>query len=178
MVFLELAAGGLQLGRVYIRLRGHMRRAQQFLALCVGTLGPSFVGSFFTRVNDKGEPGETLIGGKYYCHREKRFVSKGLLDNLEWGDEHGDADRAGYVADYSDGNSKHDTLFGICTSDNPGMDLVIPVLGQVTAGLEVVSAAASHQPVTDVTITQSGLVIPARSAQEPLCSGMDALSLG
>ncbi|XP_037801312.1 uncharacterized protein LOC119596212 [Penaeus monodon] len=178
VVFLELSAGGLHLGRVYIRLRGHMRRAQQFLALCLGTLGASFVGSFFSRVNDKGEPGETLVGGKYYCQREKRFVAKGLIDSLEWGGEHGDADKAGYLADYSDGNSKHDTLFGICTSDNLGMDLVIPVFGEVTAGLEVVSAAASHQPVTDVTIIQSGLVIPTRPLQDPLCSGMDSLSLG
>ncbi|XP_045131948.1 E3 ubiquitin-protein ligase TRIM32-like isoform X1 [Portunus trituberculatus] len=38
-VFLDLRAGERPLGRVYITLWGHMRRAQQFMALCLGTYG-------------------------------------------------------------------------------------------------------------------------------------------
>ncbi|KAK4300796.1 hypothetical protein Pmani_027030 [Petrolisthes manimaculis] len=48
LVFLDLQDGEESLGRVYITLQINLRRAQQFLSLCLGDLGPSYQGSCFT----------------------------------------------------------------------------------------------------------------------------------
>lgn len=43
----------------------HYRRAQQFLSLCLGDRGPSYVGSYFHSVLRRGDSGEGLAGGDY-----------------------------------------------------------------------------------------------------------------
>ncbi|KAF2362048.1 RING-type zinc-finger LisH dimerization motif [Trinorchestia longiramus] len=44
-VFLDFYVDETCLGRVYITLRGDMRRSSQFAHLCIGTLGPSYKGT-------------------------------------------------------------------------------------------------------------------------------------
>ncbi|XP_063852671.1 tripartite motif-containing protein 59-like [Scylla paramamosain] len=65
LVFLDLRAGDRPLGRVYIELWGHMKRAQQFMALCLGTYGPSYRDTRFDGVSSRGEAGEYVRGGDY-----------------------------------------------------------------------------------------------------------------
>lgn len=81
---------------------------------------------------------------------------KPIFGSLEWKGEFAKPDTAGYVAAtyYNDY-----TGFGICTESADDAILQAP-FGRVIGGLEVVKAAFQHNPVSEVTITDSGLVLP------------------
>ncbi|KAK4313018.1 hypothetical protein Pmani_015592, partial [Petrolisthes manimaculis] len=81
--FLDLSVGERKLGRVYIRLWGHMRRAHNFLALCMGTHGPSYRGAKFEEVFSRGLKGECLHAGPYPTP-EGPLSAQGVMDQLEW----------------------------------------------------------------------------------------------
>ncbi|KAK7072140.1 hypothetical protein SK128_007624 [Halocaridina rubra] len=156
-IFMDLATTSRHLGRVYISLWGYLRRAQHFLALCTGTLGPSYRGSKFNNVMDKNGPGENIFCRNYmYKHRP---CSKGLMDNLEWDGEHERIEQEGFVSAWSGGKSEAEAYFGICTREKQNKKVACP-FGKVIRGLEIVREAVRHEPVTDVTITDAGVVIP------------------
>lgn len=155
-VFLELSAGGRCLGRVYIQLWSHLRRAHQFLALCLGTLGPSHVGASFKSVSDMDKERETIWCTEY-CSPGGGTGYRALMLDMEWDGEYGSEPRQGLVVAYS--NDVNNYGFGICTRGKPGANFSSP-FGQVSSGLEVVQSAVRHDPVTEITITDCGLVIP------------------
>ncbi|KAG0717609.1 E3 ubiquitin-protein ligase TRIM32 [Chionoecetes opilio] len=155
-VFLELGVGAICLGRIYIRLQCHLRRAQQFLALCMGTMGPSYVGSCFSHVAYPDRPKETLCCKEYWTVRDGPG-SRELLTDLEWGDEHTEEPCTGLLIPLSRFVDQHG--FGICTRGKLGATFHCP-FGKVVDGMEVVRAAVEHNPVTEVTITHCGLVLP------------------
>lgn len=155
-VFLELGVGGICLGRVYISLWCHLRRAQQFLALCMGTMGPSYVGSCFSHVAYKGKPKETLCCREYWTESDGPGM-KELLADLEWGDQYTKEPSNGLLIPLSKFIDQHG--FGICTRGQTGATFQCP-FGEVMSGMEVVLAAVKHHPVTEVTITHCGLVLP------------------
>lgn len=155
-VFLELAVGGSCLGRVYISLWTGLRRAQQFFALCMGTMGASYLGSTFSHVAYQGKAKETLCC-KEYITESGETGTKELMVDLEWGDEHSCEPRPGLLIPLSKYVDQHG--FGICTKGKPGGSFDCP-FGEVVAGMEVVMAAVRHHPVTEVTITHCGLVLP------------------
>ncbi|KAK4321813.1 hypothetical protein Pmani_007440 [Petrolisthes manimaculis] len=83
-VFLELSVGGRCLGRVYIHLWTEMRRAHQFLTLCMGTLGPSYRGAKSREVRNQGKPGEVMV---FPYHVESdREINEAIFSNIERGD--------------------------------------------------------------------------------------------
>ncbi|MPC08156.1 E3 ubiquitin-protein ligase TRIM17-like [Portunus trituberculatus] len=155
-VFLELGVGGICLGRVYISLWSHLRRAQQFLALCMGTMGPSYVGSCFSHVAYKGRPKETLCCREYWTESDGRGM-KELLADLEWDDQYSKEPRQGLLIPLSKLIDQHG--FGICTRGQTGATFPCP-FGEVVSGMNVVSAAVNHHPVKEVIITHCGLVLP------------------
>ncbi|KAG7157710.1 Tripartite motif-containing protein 59-like 2 [Homarus americanus] len=157
-VFLDLGVEGRSLGRVYIRLEGQCRRAQHFLALCLGTLGPSFQGSKFHGVGKRGSPGETLAGGKYIT--PKGTSVQGLMKDLEWGGRYMRDKTEGLVVGASGGKPELDAYFHICTRDHKGKRFAC-AFGQVVVGMEVVHEAVKHVTITDVVIVRTGVVLPA-----------------
>ncbi|XP_045595555.1 tripartite motif-containing protein 3 [Procambarus clarkii] len=158
MVFLEVKAGERRLGRVYITLAGKMRRAQQFQALCLGSLGPSYRGTRFDGISEKGEPGEYVRGGDY--QGKGGLGGEALMDNLEWGGEWCRPKASGQVCGVGgEEQRKFGSLFAICLRDNPD-DIFKCPFGEVTEGLEVLEVACRHQPFNVVHIADCGLVIP------------------
>nr|XP_045614344.1 uncharacterized protein LOC123768093 [Procambarus clarkii]XP_045614345.1 uncharacterized protein LOC123768093 [Procambarus clarkii]XP_045614346.1 uncharacterized protein LOC123768093 [Procambarus clarkii] len=155
-VFLELSAGGRCLGRVYIQLKSHLRRAQQFLALCLGTLGPSFVGSSIGSAGNMDQVNE-YIAVDYYIDQNGERRQHNLLTDVNTDDQHQGPATEGTLAALN----VRSNLFGfvIYTRGQPGGYPQCPY-GQVSSGLEVVQTAIRHDPVTEVTITDCGLVIP------------------
>ncbi|XP_066963982.1 uncharacterized protein [Macrobrachium rosenbergii] len=149
-VMMQLGVRGTILGRIHIRLWGHLRRAQHFLALCLGTFGPSYKGSKFSNVARKGQPGESLVGGRYIT--ENGISAEGLMDALEWRGRYSGAVTEGVLGGASDGDPKLESFFGICTRDYPEGEYYCP-FGEVVSGLEVVQKAVCQDPVTDVVIT-------------------------
>ncbi|KAG7166073.1 Tripartite motif-containing protein 72-like 2, partial [Homarus americanus] len=156
-VFLQLGVGDRILGRVHIRLWGHLRRAQHFLALCLGTLGPTFRGSRFSYVARKGEAGERLVGGVYMT--EAGPSSHQLMEGLEWRGEYLGPAREGIVGGSRGRQAKYNSCFCISSKDNPIGQYYCP-FGEVVFGLEVVKAAIRHDPVSDVIIVNTGLINP------------------
>nr|XP_045598248.1 uncharacterized protein LOC123758107 [Procambarus clarkii] len=150
-VFLQLSVGRRSLGRVHIRLWGYLRRAQHFLALCLGTLGPSYKGSRFSNVARKGQPGESLVGCQYRTEGGSSSA-RGLLEGLEWRGNYSGPVKEGVLGGASDGDPNLEAFFGICTRDYPEGEYYCP-FGEVVGGMEVVRRAVAHDPVSDVTIT-------------------------
>lgn len=146
------------LGRVYIRLWGHLRRAHHFLALCMGTHGPSYRGSKFHGIAKRGCNGETLAGGKYLTDDGGSCV-QGLIEGLEWGGPHIREKTAGLVVAASEGKPEQDALFHICTRDHPGRKFAC-AFGEVCAGMEVVHKAVALYPSHAINVLDCGLVLP------------------
>lgn len=165
-VFLELSVGDRCLGCVYIRLWCHLRRAQQFLALCMGTLGPSLLKA---KASDKVR---NMIVFRSAVDKNNQSVSHALLTGLEWGSKHSKSEAEGLVTGLTSYDNKvydynkrcnfypnADLAFGICTQGQT--DTVLnAVFGKVVEGLEVVKEAFQHNPVSEVTITSCGMVMP------------------
>ncbi|KAK8729912.1 hypothetical protein OTU49_008383 [Cherax quadricarinatus] len=156
-VFLDLTARGRRLGRVYIRLWGHLRRAQHYLALCMGTHGPSYRGAKFEEVYSRGLKGECLHGGPYLTPNGD-LSAQGVMDNLEWEGKYKGRQRKGLVVGAGSGRPDRDSCFDICTIENCSRDFACP-FGEVVAGWEAVLAAVNHKPVREVTMQEVGVVV-------------------
>ncbi|XP_045594691.2 uncharacterized protein [Procambarus clarkii] len=152
-VFFDLSVDNKCLGRIYIQLWGDMRRAKHFLALCLGTLGPSYKGSKFDRISDRSQPGEVL-----HCkgYSDKSGPSSlGLMDNLEWDGKYRQLQKAGQLIASGGGQAQTDGSFGICTKDNLFKTFSCP-FGMVVSGMDVVREAVNH--AGDVVVSEVGAV--------------------
>ncbi|CAL4199035.1 unnamed protein product [Meganyctiphanes norvegica] len=153
-VFLELGAGNRSLGRVYIQLRGRTRNAQQFFSLCLGTTGPSYRGARFYGMPwpQHHRQMHSLTCREYMSENIPRTepLMEGLAENI---DNQVEMCLSGLVARVDD------TGFEICTRDEPDAYLH-NVLGEVMEGMSIVREAANHEPVSEVYISQCGVVIP------------------
>ncbi|XP_050723807.1 E3 ubiquitin-protein ligase TRIM63-like isoform X5 [Eriocheir sinensis] len=162
-VFLELSVDGRCLGRVFISLWCHMWRAQQFLALCMGTMGPTLLDT------TASEKVGNVLAWRHAVDGDNKARTEALLTNLEWGGQWAKPETEGLVAGVESYNSFNmygqristinSVAFGISTESTAGIILQAP-FGRVVRGLEVVKAAFQHNPITLVTITNSGLVLP------------------
>lgn len=162
-IFLDFGADGVRLGRVYIRIRGDLRRAQHFLALCTGLLGPSYKGSRCNKVESKDKPGECLRVS-HYVRTDGTLASRGLMGGLEWSGEHSAVKREGMVVSACGGRNDYDGCFDICTRGNPNKKFSCP-FGEVVAGLEVVKEATCYDPIGDLTIMNTGVVVLDRKSR-------------
>lgn len=159
-VFLELSVGQMVLGRVYIQLWSHLRRAQHFLALCLGTLGPSFLGAKLLEVTSRDKPEESVTCGDYMTPHGI-LTAEAMMTGLEWDGEYGRARREGLVVASSGGDPGLDARFGISTSSRAGGRVRCP-FGQVVSGLEVVRKTLEYHPVSQVSVSGCGLVLKPR----------------
>lgn len=155
VVFLDVANATGKLGRVCIRVWSHLRRGQQFLALCQGYLGPTLRGSKFLDVVVESEA--TCLRGGHYLS-EDGPTAKALMDNLEWNGNHELPGRKGYITGWSYQAVEYETLFGILLNDSHA-NFCCP-FGEVVEGMSVVEKIASCSAVRDVTIVEVGRVIP------------------
>ncbi|CAL4062403.1 unnamed protein product [Meganyctiphanes norvegica] len=157
-VFLDLSSECEYFGRVYIQLWGHLRRANQFLALCLGTLGPTYmIDSHFFEAYGRNQPGECLHGGEYMINNRKS--GQGLMEDLEWGDQWQLTQEEGMIVGAGNGRAERNTCFDICTIGNPLKEFACP-FGRVISGLDVVKRAIHHNPVRQVTISECGFLVP------------------
>ncbi|XP_042217008.1 uncharacterized protein LOC121862751 isoform X1 [Homarus americanus] len=157
-VFLDLTAKGRPLGRVYIKLWGQLRRAQHYLALCMGTHGPSYRGAKFEEVYSRGLKGECLHGGPYLTPRGD-LSAQGVMDNLEWDGKFKGPQQKGLLVGAGSGRPDRDSCFDICTIENTFRSFACP-FGEVTGGWDTVLAAVAHRPVREVTMYDVGVVMP------------------
>ncbi|KAK3880958.1 hypothetical protein Pcinc_014608 [Petrolisthes cinctipes] len=141
ITFLDMAWEGLTRGRVYIRVSEDITEARQFVGLCTGQPGSSFLNTQLNRVMYKGKQYECVFGGNY---------------NFNDNSVHGHYGDVGMVTFRS--NSEKSGQF--CISTNRGDWSLGAVIGYVESGLEVVKAAAQLNDITKVTVVDCGVVVP------------------
>ncbi|KAK3890042.1 hypothetical protein Pcinc_005957 [Petrolisthes cinctipes] len=141
ITFLDMAWEGLTRGRVYIEVNEDTTDARQFVGLCTGQPGSSFLNTRLNRVWDKGGKEECVYGGNYNFNDEL----EDFYDNQE-----------GDVTFKS--HSEKSGEFGINTNikDRSLGD----VIGQVESGLEVLKEAVQLNDITQVTVVDCGVVVP------------------
>ena len=158
LVFLDLSWGGKSHGRLYIRLTGDTLRGRQFICLCTGEEGISFRGTPFHRVWWKGLPGEHVWTGDY----ENYDGSGGRIHSISSSQLQVPAGQettifAGLVAGRYE-KENFSSIFRIYTrgekeaTDEAGF-------GQVEFGLDVVEEAIRLRNISEVMISECGLVL-------------------
>ncbi|XP_050739122.1 uncharacterized protein LOC127009804 [Eriocheir sinensis] len=157
-VFLDLSWPGSAPRRVQIRLSPDTPRGRQFLLLCTGQRGPSYVNTRLCGVGRKGEAGEFVKGGDYESNDGEG--SSVLLPGLDKG-EYRNSGRAGNVCglvwpDRTRGESGNFGIFTRDCKDGGGGGLVF---GEVVDGLHVVAEAAQHRDIKEVTVADCGVVL-------------------
>ncbi|KAG0714784.1 hypothetical protein GWK47_013461 [Chionoecetes opilio] len=166
-VFLELSVDTEPLGIVYIKLWGHLRRAQNFMLLCLGTFGPSFVGSHLL-------PGTTpteSVGAGMYRDARGEMSALPLLTALEWGGQYQTPLSKGLLVATSTNQkstkgprrAEVDCLYAIITGDGAEGGISPCKFGWVSSGLQHVREATLHEAAGQVWISECGLVLPRRS---------------
>lgn len=157
-VFLELSVGTSPLGIIYVKLWGHLRRAQNFILLCMGSLGSSFIGSHFLSVNGRGTAGESIGAGMYRDARGMMSTVP-LLTGLEYGGAYQTEVSKGLLVASSGGKPELDCLYSIITGDGPGGGYSPCKFGWVVSGMEYLREAVHYQSER-VWVSQCGLVLP------------------
>ncbi|XP_050739177.1 tripartite motif-containing protein 65-like [Eriocheir sinensis] len=155
-VFLDLSWPGKAPRRVQIRLSPDTTRGRQFLLLCTGQRGPSYVNTRLFQVVRKGEAGEFVKGGDYESNDGEG--SSVLLPGLDKGAycnsvQAGDVFGLGWNYRTPEENGQ----FGIRTRKCAGKSMF--VFGEVVDGLHVVAKAAQHRDIKEVTVADCGVVL-------------------
>lgn len=175
-VFLDLrVVDGQHLGRVVIRLRSHLRRAQHFMALCLGIWGGTYKGSNFSRLHET-QCCTFLVGGSYRVENGRCYSTTGMMDGLEWDGEYAGDDHEGQIVSFGGGQTQLDSVFGICVREKiPGGRSRCP-FGKVVEGLDVVQKAATFLPSTQVIIAKSGAILSYHEEEEPVSGVNESLT--
>ncbi|CAL4095017.1 unnamed protein product, partial [Meganyctiphanes norvegica] len=153
--FIDLAWPGHSPSRVYIKLYGSTDRAQQFLWLCTGELGPSYVNSKFDAVLNKGSPGEYIVGGNY-----EGMSSPSLIQNLTEGGVYLKPSNEGLVTGVVMDDSTNNAKFGIYVEEESTSKNAVG-FGQVVGekSMATIKLAAKYDNITEIVVTDCGIVL-------------------
>nr|XP_045597131.1 uncharacterized protein LOC123757498 isoform X2 [Procambarus clarkii] len=156
VVFLDVGTEHKLLGRVYINLWGHLRRATNFLHLCLGDRGPSYKNTMFLEVLNADCPGERIKGGDFDYNNGRG--GEALLEDLESQEGYSMSMEAGMVTAGTPCRREQDSQFFICTEDDPDRNFACP-FGRVVSGLYVMKEAVWLVVTKQVWIRDCGVVL-------------------
>ncbi|CAL4178232.1 unnamed protein product [Meganyctiphanes norvegica] len=142
--------GALDLCTITVLLRPLSLHAQQFLALCLGNLGPTLKGAQLFDVGNANKPGECFRCKEYVTEEGKS--NKAIMNGLDY--EGASIAKAGMLFNY--GIAYLD--FVIITKDDPD-DFWPNPLGKVVKGMKNLHRVVRHEPISDVIITEVGIVL-------------------
>ena len=161
LVFLDLAWPGSAPCRVLIRLDRDTTLGRQFILMCTGQRGTSYINTNLFRVWDDGRGRwRGVIGGDYQHNNGKGGAALLNLGSCQYMS----LCHAGDVFWRSSGPSKG-TQFHIITKASVSSNHHI--FGKVVDGLEVVAAASNHRPITEAIVVDCGVVPYGCSAPPP-----------
>lgn len=152
LTFLEMAWEGSTRGRVYIRVSPDTSRGRQFVLLCSGQRGPSYLNTCLH--SNKGNDRESVWGGDYECNNGKGKTE--LLDHPD--EKYRKSGKCGTVASMWCKNKGGQ--FFITTRDRTDGGVWVYVIGEVENGLEVVREAANLSDIKQATVMDCGAVVP------------------
>lgn len=177
-IFMEVSWNGEFRGCVYVKMFGNTPRSRQTTFLCSGEQGPSFRNTAFSRYVEEDVYN---IQGLNCIHTDSERCSGTNVYNLlrlgDYQNNYDSVDRDEGVDAISYGRIyTHEVVAGLMVSwpvnrhwplgasdfylkDTP-KGTVISAHGMVTHGLEILLEAAKVKPITSVSVTDCGLVIP------------------
>ncbi|XP_042888319.1 neurofilament medium polypeptide-like [Penaeus japonicus] len=155
-IFLDIEYEQRMLGRVYITLFGHLRRANNFLLLCTGETGSSLKSSKFFEVCNPEAPGERLKGGDYEFNNGRG--GEALIEDLEFGGDYAQPMEAGMITAGGSGHRCFDSQFLICTEGDPNRSFACP-FGVVTSGLSYLKEAVWLVVTKEIWIEECGVLL-------------------
>ncbi|KAF2364942.1 B-box-type zinc finger [Trinorchestia longiramus] len=158
LVFLELTVGSSRPHRVYIQLWGHLRRARNFMALCIGDQGSAFLNTKLLQTYNYNEPGERILGGDHEHNSGRGGCA--LLDDLEWNGDYCMPMKEGLVTAAGSGQQATNSLFLMCTQNDEARNFSCP-FGEIVTGLDAVREciSRSHHREEEIWITDCGVVL-------------------
>ncbi|XP_068215123.1 titin homolog [Palaemon carinicauda] len=156
MVFLDIGTDDQTLGRVYIKLWGHLRRSNNMLLLCLGDRGRSLKNSRLFRVLNADGPGERVQGGDYEYNDGRG--GEALIDDLEYQGKYAMPMEMGLITSATGGNRAMDSQFYICTEEDLNRQFACP-FGRVIVGLPILKEAVWISVTTQVYIQDCGVVL-------------------
>ncbi|XP_069954123.1 E3 ubiquitin-protein ligase TRIM13-like isoform X2 [Cherax quadricarinatus] len=151
MAFLDLAWGGSTKGRVYIRLRADTGLGRQFMSLCTGNRGSSYLNTKLFRVGNKGWQGKCVKGGD--SKHNTQAAAPPLTDQLE---QYQRSRSAGTVCSPWGLTTSQ---FIISTRSHTHGCQWDYVFGKVVSGLDIVREAVNHMNILEVTVVDCGVVL-------------------
>lgn len=157
-MFFDVTVRGSYQGRVYIVLLDNEGRTRQFKALCTGSLGPSYLGTRFLEVLQKGRPGEQVWGGDY---EQNDGTGGSALPGMDRGRRNNQDVVAGLVAGFyfsGYGVDHNPSQFGIYTRDMPGY-VEMSSIGTVIGGMDVVTSIVNLEDTREAFISDCGLLL-------------------
>lgn len=149
LTFLDFKENGEDAERVYIRMNGDTTRAKQFVLLCAGTWGGSYVDTNLIMVWNTGCEGECVWGGDY---NSGTSIIPGLVTGGEYQHPNKLGTVSGWYTDY------RGTRFCITTRDRSQCNLV-SAFGMVEKGIDVVIKIARLFHGRGWKVASCGLVI-------------------
>ncbi|XP_068201086.1 uncharacterized protein [Palaemon carinicauda] len=151
--FLDLAIKGTFLARIEIKVKNDSNLALNFLHVCTGYVGNTFINSPLSAVVLKGEAGEYVFLNKYETPVKKVSGNKERPGEIYRGTPHKAGEVRGYLSDGSD------SKFYIVTRDSPN-GFGDNCLGIVEEGLVALkNAILSYPNITDIRIVDSGVLL-------------------
>lgn len=157
LAFLDLAWPGMPSQRLHIRMGANNLWSTQFVLLCTGEWGPTYVNTKILEVERKDKPGECLVGGDYENNNGSGGSS--IMSELERDGHSWLPDTTGAVVARWGNDNHRGAQFGIRTRDYTV--LTVPTaIGFVESGLDILKAAVSLPDISSVTIVDCGVVIP------------------
>ena len=144
---MDLSALGNSLGRVYISVKGNVMEGQQFVMLALGTDGPTFKGATFGRKDN-----DTINLYEYVTETGSKSSKALITTSKQQGSN--EIPRRGGLFSIFDTQSY---VYIMITATNTAYD---GNFGQVISGMDVVDKAASSKyAITDITISECGIVL-------------------
>ncbi|KAK3871098.1 hypothetical protein Pcinc_023744 [Petrolisthes cinctipes] len=141
VTFLVMAWSGRR-KRVYIRVHTDTTEGRQFVDLCTGQRGSSFLNTQLTRVWNKGKEGECVFGGNYDSGDNRMLSSDGYCGK----------GRVMFMSHTDKSGEFIISTNGQC--QKIGIDV-----GRVCIGLEVLEEAAQLSDITQVTVVDCGVKV-------------------
>nr|XP_045582655.1 uncharacterized protein LOC123745768 [Procambarus clarkii] len=155
VAFLNLGCNGSPIGQVDIRVNHNTGLARQFIFLCTGQQGKTYLNTNLLRLGSHFDGGKFVVGGDYEWNDGSGGHS--VLFNLKG--EYGKLHEVGAVSSRFWPDQEHCAQFCIGVTEGYHNESD-GIFGYVERGMGVVMAAAEATYMPKVTVMDCGVVLP------------------
>ena len=142
-------------GRILFKMFKEAPRSLQFLLMCSGEKGPSYIGTRFS-ASHVGEPGEVIFAGTY-SYNSIKITGCTIMPSITDDDLSTRICTSGLIWVLPSTSPEYSTIF--CVSLRGTREKVFDgVIGEVVSGMAVLKQAVLQRPIEDVLVKDCGIV--------------------